>query len=49
LIPQIDEFEALVDYGEQQMRALCGRRGVNWGQLTEDERQQLVDRLLHKA
>ncbi|PKO23463.1 MAG: hypothetical protein CVU38_03925 [Chloroflexi bacterium HGW-Chloroflexi-1] len=49
LIPQLDEFEALVDYGEQQMRDLCARRGLNWGQLTEDERQQLVDRLLHEA
>jgi hypothetical protein len=49
LIPELDEFEALVDYGEQQMRDLCARRGVNWEQLTEDERQQLVDRLLHEA
>ncbi len=49
LIPRLDEFEALVDYGEQRMRDLCVRRGVNWGRLTEDERQQLVDRLLHEA
>lgn len=49
LIPRLDEFEALVDYGELRMRDLCAQQGVNWGQLTEDERQQLIDRLLHEA
>jgi hypothetical protein len=49
LIPQLDEFEALVDYGEQRMHDLCADREINWGRLTENERQQLVDGLLHEA
>lgn len=49
LIPQLDEFEALVDYGEQRMRDLCTQRGIDWDQLTEDRRQQLIDQLLHEV
>jgi hypothetical protein len=47
LIPRLDELEVLVDYGSQRMRALCVERGLDWDSLTEDERQQLVDELLH--
>jgi len=49
LIPQLDELEALVDYGSQRMRELCAQRGLDWDNLTEDERQRLVDELLHEA
>jgi hypothetical protein len=48
LIPRLDEL-VLVDYGSQRMRALCAERGLNWDQLTEDERERLVDELLHEA
>jgi hypothetical protein len=49
LIPRLDELEVLVDYGSQRVRALCAERGLNWDQLTEDERERLVDELLHEA
>jgi hypothetical protein len=49
LIPELDELEALMDYGSQRMRQLCAERGVDWDSLSEDERQQLVDKLLHEA
>jgi hypothetical protein len=49
LIPRLSELEALVDYGGQRARALCAERGLDWDDLTEDERQQLVDELLHEA
>jgi hypothetical protein len=49
LIPRLDELEALVDYGSQRVRALCAERGLDWDALTEDERQQLIDELLHEA
>jgi len=48
LVPRIDELEVLVDYGSQQMRTLCAERGLDWDGLTEDERQQLIDELLHE-
>lgn len=47
LIPEIDRLDALVDYGNQRMRQLCAERGLDWDTLSEEERQQLVDDLLH--
>ena len=49
LIPRLDAAEALVDYGEQRVRDLCAARGLNWDSLSEDERERLVDTLLHEA
>ena len=48
LIPRLDAFEALVDYGSQRMRALYAERGQDWDSLTEDERERLIDELLHE-
>jgi hypothetical protein len=49
LVPRLDEVESLVDYGEQQVRELSARRGLNWDRLSEDQREQLIDTLLHEA
>jgi hypothetical protein len=49
LIPRLSEFETLVDYGSERMRELCAKRGINWDSLTEDEREQLIDKVLHEA
>ena len=49
LIPRLDAAEALVDYGEQRVRDLCAASGLNWDSLPEDERERLVDTLLHEA
>ena len=49
LVPRLDEVESLVDYGEQQVRELSARRGLTWDRLTEDQREQLIDTLLHEA
>jgi hypothetical protein len=49
LIPRLNELESMVDYGGQRMRELCAQRGLNWDELSETEREQLVDTLLHEA
>ena len=49
LIPRLDELEALVDYGDQRVRVLCAERGLDWDSLTEDERERLIDELLHET
>jgi len=49
LIPWLDEFEALVDYGDQRIHALAVERGLEWDSMTEEEREHLVDDLLHRA
>lgn len=49
LIPNLGQFEALMDYGDERIRALCAQRGVDWDTLSEKERQRLVDDLLHET
>ena len=49
LVPRLDELEALVDYGNQRMRDLAAARGIDWDGLTENEREHLVDGLLHES
>ena len=49
LIPRLDELEVLVDYGSQRMRARCAERGLDWNDLTGEDRQRLIDELLHRG
>ncbi len=49
LIPETDRLDALVDYGSQRMRRLCAERGMDWENLTEEERRELIDELLHES
>jgi len=49
LIPDLDDLDALVDYGDLRIRQLCAERGLDWDRLTEDEREQLIDELLHST
>ena len=48
LIPRLDELEDLVDRGNQRVRALCAERGLDWDGLSEQQRQRLVDDLVHE-
>ncbi len=48
LIPALDELDTLVDYGDERIRALCAERDIEWDTLTENQRMQLVDSMLHE-
>jgi predicted Fe-S protein YdhL (DUF1289 family) len=48
LIPRLDAFEALVDYGGERIRSLCAKRGLDWDSMTEQDRERLIDELLHE-
>lgn len=48
LIPRLDTFEALIDYGEERMHALVRERGIDWDSMSEQEREGIIDELLHK-
>ena len=48
LVSEIDTFEPLVDYGNTRLRALCLARDVDWEQLSEESREQLIDTWLHE-
>lgn len=49
IIPEMDELEPLVQYGNRRIRAICARRGIDWDSLDEQERQKLIDEILHEA
>ena len=36
-------------FGEAQLQKLCSERGLDWTRLTENEREEFVNRLLHEA
>jgi hypothetical protein len=35
-------------FAEAQLRRRCVERGLDWDRLTEDQREEFVDRLLHE-
>jgi hypothetical protein len=37
-----------LDYGELQMRSLSTTRGLNWDIMTEQEREEFIDDILHE-
>jgi hypothetical protein len=40
--------EARIDYAEGQLRKLCAKRGLDWDTMSEDEREDLIDDLIHE-
>ena len=40
--------EARIDYAETQLRQLCADRGLDWDAMSEAERENLVDDLIHE-
>lgn len=48
LIPDLEELDAMVEYGERRIRAISAQRGLDWDALSEDERMALIDELTHE-
>ena len=40
--------EARIDYAEAQLQQLCTDRGLDWDAMTEVERENFVDDLIHE-
>ena len=45
----VAERKALRDYAEAQLRKLSASRGLNWDKMTDEERIDFVDDLIHEA
>lgn len=41
-------WEIRLTQGEEQLRQLSSQRGLNWDKMTEEEREQFIDSLLHE-
>ena len=40
--------EERMKYAESQVRQLCTSRGLNWDTMTEEEREDFIDDLVHE-
>jgi hypothetical protein len=49
LIPALDDYEVLVTYGSERARAAAAQRGLDWETLTNPQREELIDAILHEA
>jgi intracellular sulfur oxidation DsrE/DsrF family protein len=41
-------WNMLIAESEEKIRVLANGRGLNWNKMTEDEREKIVDDLLHE-
>jgi len=48
LLPSAAWLEQVVDRNRSRIEALARERGLDWSALTEDEREALVDDVLHE-
>jgi hypothetical protein len=49
LIPGYDALNRLVERNRGRIEAVCRERGLDFSRMTEEERERLVDDLLHQA
>jgi len=49
LLRDIESFEDLLEYGHARIEAVAQARNVQWHNLTEAEREQFIDQLLHES
>ena len=48
LLPSASYLEQAIERNSPRMEALAKQRGLDWNALTEDQKQQLVDQILHE-
>ncbi|MDJ1184014.1 hypothetical protein [Roseofilum casamattae] len=48
LLQQWEQWESLSGYGVEKARLVARERGFNWDAMTEDERDNFIDRILHE-
>ncbi|WP_024970181.1 hypothetical protein, partial [Microcystis aeruginosa] len=44
---QWGNMEAITDYGSQQAKIVAAERGYDWDTMTEDEREEFIDEIVH--
>lgn len=48
LLPSAAYLERAIERNRPRMEALAKQRGLDWNALTEDQKEQLVDQILHE-
>ena len=42
------EHAEQIKYGEAKMRKICAERGLDWDTMTEEERMDFIDNIVHE-
>ena len=45
---QWGNMEAITDYGSQQAKIVAAERGYDWETMTEEEREEFIDEIVHE-
>ena len=45
---QWGNMEAITAYGSQQAKIVAAERGYDWDTMTEDEREEFIDEIVHE-
>lgn len=48
LLQQWSQWESLSRYGVDRVRLIAQERGCNWDVMSEEERESLIDRIVHE-
>lgn len=48
LVKGMDEFDKMVDRNQKKLAAICKKRGVDFASLTDRQKENLIDNLLHE-
>jgi len=49
LLQQWGRWESLSRYGADKVKAAAQERGFDWDTMTEDEREDFIDRVVHEV
>ena len=45
---QWGNMEAITDYGSQQAKIVAAERGYDWDTMTEEEKEEFIDKIVHE-
>ncbi len=43
-----EQRQERLNYGENQLRKLCAERGINWDNLSKEEREDFINHIVHE-
>ena len=49
LVKGLDEFDRMVDRNQKKLAAICKKRGIDFAVLTDRQKEDLIDDLLHEV
>ena len=49
LLQQWEQWESLSKYGVDRVRLVAQERGLNWDAMTETEREEFIDNIVHEV